>query len=129
MKVHFQIFKAPFAFVGWQAPAYGKDEVNPNGITKGKESRTMKACFQSSRLFSFRRMAGASLRVSNLCAETSYNCEDNCHQRFDSSLNKRLFHTFIYYDYYIHFLRYHGLLCDSLTHPNNQPLQYLMVGQ
>ena len=32
MKVRFQIFKAPFYFVGWLAPAYGKDAVNPNGI-------------------------------------------------------------------------------------------------
>ena len=30
MKVRFQIFKTPFYFVGWLAPAYGKDEVNPN---------------------------------------------------------------------------------------------------
>ncbi|SEE42680.1 hypothetical protein SAMN04487828_1587 [Prevotella sp. lc2012] len=65
MKVHFQIFKAPFPFVGWQAPAYGKDEVNPNGITKDKESRTMKDCFQSSRLFftfSFLRIDSAKIR-------------------------------------------------------------------
>ncbi len=34
MKARFQIFKAPFYFVGWLAPAYGKDKVNPNGITK-----------------------------------------------------------------------------------------------
>ena len=33
MKARFQIFKAPFYFVGWLAPAYGKDEVNPNRIT------------------------------------------------------------------------------------------------
>ena len=32
MKARFQIFKAPFYFVGWLAPAYGKDTVNPNGI-------------------------------------------------------------------------------------------------
>ena len=32
MKARFQIFKAPFCFVGWLAPAYGKDAVNPNGI-------------------------------------------------------------------------------------------------
>jgi hypothetical protein len=37
MKVYFQIFKAPFAFVGWQAPAYGKDEVNPTGSRREKE--------------------------------------------------------------------------------------------
>jgi len=36
MKARFQIFKAPFYFVGWLAPAYGKDAVNPNGITTGK---------------------------------------------------------------------------------------------
>ena len=36
MKARFQIFKALFYFVGWLAPAYGKDEVNPNGITKRK---------------------------------------------------------------------------------------------
>ena len=34
MKARFQIFKAPFYFVGWLAPAYGKDEVNSYGITK-----------------------------------------------------------------------------------------------
>jgi hypothetical protein len=33
MKVRFQIFNSPFCFVGWLAPAYGKDAVNPNGIT------------------------------------------------------------------------------------------------
>lgn len=31
MKVRFQIFKTPFYFVGWLAPAYGKDKVNPTG--------------------------------------------------------------------------------------------------
>ena len=31
MKACFQIFKAPFYFVGWLAPAYGKDEVNSTG--------------------------------------------------------------------------------------------------
>ena len=36
MKARFQIFKAPFYFVGWLAPAYGKDKVNPIRITKGK---------------------------------------------------------------------------------------------
>jgi len=46
MKVRFQIFKAPFYFVGWLAPAYGKDEVNPNGITKEKGVLNMKVRFQ-----------------------------------------------------------------------------------
>ena len=55
MKVRFQIFKTPFYFVGWLAPAYGKDEVNPNrkdevnpfGITKRlKGVMKRKACFQ-----------------------------------------------------------------------------------
>ena len=36
MKACFQIFKAPFYFVGWLAPAYGKDEVNPTGSQKGR---------------------------------------------------------------------------------------------
>ena len=36
MKARFQLFKAPFYFVGWLAPASGIDEVNPNGITKKK---------------------------------------------------------------------------------------------
>ena len=33
MEARFRIFKAPFYFVGWLAPAYGIDKVNPNGIT------------------------------------------------------------------------------------------------
>ena len=33
MKVHFQIFGDILLFVGWLAPAYGKDEVNSNGIS------------------------------------------------------------------------------------------------
>ena len=33
MKARFQIFKAPFYFVGWLAPAYGKGEANSSGIT------------------------------------------------------------------------------------------------
>jgi hypothetical protein len=35
MKACFQIFGDILAFVGWLAPAYGKDAVNPFGITKG----------------------------------------------------------------------------------------------
>ena len=36
MKACFQIFGDILAFVGWLAPAYGKDEVNPTGSQKGR---------------------------------------------------------------------------------------------
>jgi hypothetical protein len=32
-KTYFRLFKAPFFFVGWLAPANGMDEVNPSEIT------------------------------------------------------------------------------------------------
>lgn len=38
MKARFQLFKAPFYFVGWLAPASGIDEVNSIGITKKKKN-------------------------------------------------------------------------------------------
>jgi hypothetical protein len=42
MKVRFQIFKAPFYFVGWLAPAYGKDEVNPTGSRRERRSQSQR---------------------------------------------------------------------------------------
>ena len=79
-KARFQIFKAPFCFVGWLAPAYGKDVVNSNGITGERRSQFQrdhqgwpKAIPAGSRKLAFRylvlllifcRMAGASLQGS-----------------------------------------------------------------